>query len=73
MAGIYGSQAREDYSEDDVEHYFNYMGMLATEVRRPGTRLSSSSTTFLSLLLLSGLATSELRHGLLPGRARTIG
>ena len=37
MAGIYGSQSREDYSEDDVEHYFNYMGMLATEVRRPGT------------------------------------
>ncbi|KAK9837321.1 hypothetical protein WJX81_006094 [Elliptochloris bilobata] len=30
-AGIYGSQSREDYSEDDVEHYFNYMGMLATE------------------------------------------
>ena len=24
--------SREDYSEDDVEHYFNYMGMLATEV-----------------------------------------
>ena len=34
LAGIYGSQSREDYSEDDVEHYFNYMGMLATEVRR---------------------------------------
>ncbi len=32
--GIYGSQSREDYSEDDVEHYFNYMGMLATEVPR---------------------------------------
>ena len=31
-AGIYGSQSREDYSEDDIEHYFNYMGMLATEV-----------------------------------------
>ena len=30
-AGIYGSQGREDYSEDDVEHYFNYMGMLAVE------------------------------------------
>ncbi|KAF8058064.1 hypothetical protein HT031_005724 [Scenedesmus sp. PABB004] len=30
-AGIYGSQGREDYSADDVEHYFNYMGMLAVE------------------------------------------
>ena len=30
--GIYGSQSREDYSADDVEHYFNYMGMLAIEV-----------------------------------------
>lgn len=30
-AGIYGSQGREDYSVDDVEHYFNYMGMLAVE------------------------------------------
>ena len=31
-AGVYGSQKREDFSADDVEHYFNYMGMLATEV-----------------------------------------
>ena len=30
-AGIYGSQARDDYCYDDVEHYFNYMGMLAVE------------------------------------------
>ncbi|CAL8464993.1 g4528 [Coccomyxa elongata] len=30
-AGVYASQQREDYSADDVEHYFNYMGMLATE------------------------------------------
>ena len=30
-AGIYGSQGRDDYSADDVEHYFNYMGMLAVE------------------------------------------
>ena len=30
-AGIYGAQGRDDYSEDDVEHYFNYMGMLAVE------------------------------------------
>eukprot|EP00884_Botryococcus_braunii_P010711 jgi/Botrbrau1/19641/Bobra.0003s0011.1 len=30
-AGIYGSQGRDDYSADDVEHYFNYMGMLAIE------------------------------------------
>eukprot|EP00245_Coleochaete_scutata_P017889 TRINITY_DN901_c0_g3_i1.p1 TRINITY_DN901_c0_g3~~TRINITY_DN901_c0_g3_i1.p1 ORF type:complete len:181 (+),score=27.22 TRINITY_DN901_c0_g3_i1:73-615(+) len=30
-AGIYGSQAREDFDRDDVEQYFNYMGMLATE------------------------------------------
>lgn len=32
-AGVYGSQARDDYTEDDVEQYFNYMGMLADEVR----------------------------------------
>ena len=42
MAGVYGSQSREDYSEDDIEHYFNYMGMLATEVRRPGFEFASS-------------------------------
>ncbi|KAM7278992.1 hypothetical protein ACFE04_006126 [Oxalis oulophora] len=30
-AGIYGSQAREDFDRDDVEQYFNYMGMLAVE------------------------------------------
>lgn len=30
-AGIVGSQGRNDFSKDDVEHYFNYMGMLATE------------------------------------------
>eukprot|EP00775_Hariotina_reticulata_P013492 gene13492-13617_t len=30
-AGVYGSQGRDDYSVDDVEHYFNYMGMLAVE------------------------------------------
>eukprot|EP01023_Acetabularia_acetabulum_P035273 TRINITY_DN3326_c0_g1_i2.p3 TRINITY_DN3326_c0_g1~~TRINITY_DN3326_c0_g1_i2.p3 ORF type:complete len:166 (-),score=29.82 TRINITY_DN3326_c0_g1_i2:507-1004(-) len=30
-AGMYGSQSREDYGYDDVEQYFNYMGMLATE------------------------------------------
>lgn len=30
-AGIYGSQNRDDYCYDDVEHYFNYMGMLAVE------------------------------------------
>lgn len=30
-AGIYGSQSREDYDRDDVEQYFNYMGMLAVE------------------------------------------
>lgn len=32
-AGVYASQSRDDFSADDVEHYFNYMGMLATEVR----------------------------------------
>ena len=31
-AGVYASQTRDDFSADDVEHYFNYMGMLATEV-----------------------------------------
>lgn len=30
-AGIYGSQGRADFTVDDVEHYFNYMGMLAVE------------------------------------------
>jgi hypothetical protein len=30
-AGIYDSQGRDDYDADDVEHYFNYMGMLAVE------------------------------------------
>ena len=29
---MYASQTRDDFSADDVEHYFNYMGMLATEV-----------------------------------------
>ena len=33
-AGVYGSQTRDDYNSDDVEQYFNYMGMLATEVQR---------------------------------------
>lgn len=30
-AGIYGSQGREDFDQTDVEQYFNYMGMLATD------------------------------------------
>jgi hypothetical protein len=31
-AGIYAAQgSRDDYGLDDVEHYFNYMGMLADE------------------------------------------
>ncbi|KAL3503471.1 hypothetical protein ACH5RR_037920 [Cinchona calisaya] len=30
-AGIYGSQSRDDFDSDDVEQYFNYMGMLAVE------------------------------------------
>ncbi|KAK7266023.1 hypothetical protein RIF29_18662 [Crotalaria pallida] len=30
-AGIYGSQSRNDFVRDDVEQYFNYMGMLAVE------------------------------------------
>ncbi|KAF5728391.1 protein LHCP TRANSLOCATION DEFECT-like [Tripterygium wilfordii] len=30
-AGIYGSQSRDDFNRDDVEQYFNYMGMLAVE------------------------------------------
>jgi hypothetical protein len=31
-AGIYAAQgSRDDYCTDDVEHYFNYMGMLAEE------------------------------------------
>ncbi|KAD4386038.1 hypothetical protein E3N88_26207 [Mikania micrantha] len=31
VAGIYGSQSRDDFDRDDVEQYFNYMGMLAVE------------------------------------------
>ncbi|XP_074380696.1 protein LHCP TRANSLOCATION DEFECT [Apium graveolens] len=31
QAGIYGSQSRNDFDRDDVEQYFNYMGMLAVE------------------------------------------
>ena len=31
-AGVYGAQERDDYTADDVEQYFNYMGMLADEV-----------------------------------------
>eukprot|EP00250_Pteridium_aquilinum_P034541 c7728_g1_i1 orf=127-627(+) len=30
-AGIYASQGRDEFDRDDVEQYFNYMGMLATE------------------------------------------
>lgn len=30
-AGMYASQGRDDFDRDDVEQYFNYMGMLATE------------------------------------------
>nr|ACU15672.1 unknown [Glycine max] len=30
-AGIYGSQGRDDFDRDDVEQYFNYMGMLTVE------------------------------------------
>ncbi|CAJ1964503.1 unnamed protein product [Sphenostylis stenocarpa] len=30
-AGIYGSQGRDDFDRDDVEQYFNYMGMLAVD------------------------------------------
>jgi len=30
-AGIVGSQGRDDFNADDVEHYFNYMGCLAVE------------------------------------------
>jgi hypothetical protein len=30
-AGIVGSQGRDDYEAEDVEYYFNYMGILAEE------------------------------------------
>ncbi|KAL3693519.1 hypothetical protein R1sor_007170 [Riccia sorocarpa] len=57
-AGIYGSQGRDDFDRDDVEQYFNYMGMLATE----GTydkleALLSTGTHPVDILLL--LAASE--------------
>lgn len=29
--GVYGAQKRADYTSDDVEQYFNYMGMLAEQ------------------------------------------
>ena len=35
LTGNLASQPREDYTADDVEQYFNYMGMLAAEVRCP--------------------------------------
>lgn len=41
-AGTYGSQKREDYTTDDVEQYFNYMGMLAAEVQPFRTRALES-------------------------------
>ncbi|KAL2634003.1 hypothetical protein R1flu_005482 [Riccia fluitans] len=57
-AGIYGSQGRDDFDRDDVEQYFNYMGMLAAE----GTydkmeALLSTGTHPVDILLL--LAASE--------------
>lgn len=57
-AGTYGSQKREDYTTDDVEQYFNYMGMLAAE----GTydrleAMLSTGTAPVDLLLL--MAASE--------------
>eukprot|EP00879_Flechtneria_rotunda_P017975 GHRR01018839.1.p1 GENE.GHRR01018839.1~~GHRR01018839.1.p1 ORF type:complete len:103 (+),score=18.20 GHRR01018839.1:91-399(+) len=45
-AGIYGSQGRDDYSVDDVEHYFNYMGMLAVEGTYDRMEQMLSSGTF---------------------------
>lgn len=30
-AGMVGGQSRDDYTLDDVEQYFNYMGMLAVD------------------------------------------
>ena len=30
-AGMVGGQGRDDYDNDDVEQYFNYMGCLAVE------------------------------------------
>lgn len=57
-AGIVGSQGREDYTYDDVEQYFNYMGFLATE----GTydrmeALLKSGLHFIDIILI--LACSE--------------
>jgi hypothetical protein len=45
-AGVYGSQGRDDYSVDDVEHYFNYMGMLAVEGTYDRMELMLSSGKF---------------------------
>lgn len=59
-AGIYGSQKREDYDRDDVEHYFNYTGMLAVE----GTydrlnQLLESGVEPVDLLLLMACAEGD--------------
>lgn len=59
-AGIYGSQGRDDYDRDDVEHYFNYTGMLAEE----GTydrlnQLLESGVEPVDLLLLMACAEGD--------------
>uniref|UniRef100_A0A7S0MZ22 Uncharacterized protein n=1 Tax=Pyramimonas obovata TaxID=1411642 RepID=A0A7S0MZ22_9CHLO len=42
-AGIIGAQGRDEYIEDDVEQYFNYMGILAVEVLSSAQALGDSS------------------------------
>ncbi|WIA33486.1 hypothetical protein OEZ86_006614 [Tetradesmus obliquus] len=60
-AGIYGSQGRNDFTTDDVEHYFNYMGMLAVE----GTydrmeQMLSSGLDPVDVLLLMAASENDL-------------
>ncbi|KAF6250633.1 hypothetical protein COO60DRAFT_1569873 [Scenedesmus sp. NREL 46B-D3] len=60
-AGIYGSQGRNDFTVDDVEHYFNYMGMLAVE----GTydrmeQMLSSGLDPVDVLLLMAASENDL-------------
>lgn len=54
------TQCRDDYTEEDVEHYFNYAGCLAVE----GTydRMEQMMRTGGNLLLLPCIA-SEGRYG----------
>ncbi|CAN6882586.1 unnamed protein product [Brassica oleracea var. botrytis] len=48
-AGIYGSQSRDDFDKDDVEQYFNYMGMDACGSRSTPNNTYSKMEALLNL------------------------